>query len=324
MRRKAVLAAGAAGAIMAGLLAATLGQASPHAALARDNDSVSAVHRGSRPLAVPPVQPVDPARFSPGACVALAPTSGDRHQTVFLDAGHGGPDPGGVGVTGSGAAVSEAPVNLRIELDTAALLRARGYRVVVSRTRPTAVVRLTRAMRSGKLLSAAGVHADVAARDRCANLGRANVLIGIYMNAGAPGEAGCLTDYDASRPFAAGNRALARLLQHDVLAAMNARGWDIPDGGTRTDTGMGSFITSADLAYGHLLLLGPAKAGYFSTPSRMPGALIEPLFLTDPFEASIAASARGQHVIAAGIATAVGQYFSLSRPAPAQHPRSLS
>ena len=52
--------------------------------------------------------------------------------------------------------------------------------------------------------------------------------------------------------------------------------------------------------------------------------LIEPLFLTDPFEASIAASARGQHVIAAGIATAVGQYFSLSRPAPAQHPRSLS
>jgi N-acetylmuramoyl-L-alanine amidase len=44
----------------------------------------------------------------------------------------------------------------------------------------------------------------------------------------------------------------------------------------------------------------------------MPGALIEPLYLTDPFEASIAASARGQQVIAAGIAAAAGQYLSQS------------
>lgn len=311
IRRKPVLAAAAAGAAMAGLLAAAVSQLSTHPAAARDKDPVPAVHRDSEPPAVPAVQPVDPAVFGRGACLALTPTSGNRHQTVFLDAGHGGPDPGGVGVTEDGATISEAPVNLRIELDTAALLRARGYRVVVSRTSQTTVVRLTPAMRSGKLLSAAGVRADIAARDRCANQGWASILIGIYMDAGYGG-AGCLTDYDASRPFAAQNRALARLLQHDVLTAMNARGWDIPDGGVRTDTSMGSAITSADLAYRHLLLLGPAKTGYFSTPSRMPGALIEPLFVTDPFEASIAASARGQHVIAAGIAAAVGQYFSQS------------
>jgi N-acetylmuramoyl-L-alanine amidase len=42
----------------------------------------------------------------------------------------------------------------------------------------------------------------------------------------------------------------------------------------------------------------------------MPGALIEPLFITDPFEGSIANSARGQEVIAGGIARAVQQYFS--------------
>ena len=313
IQRKAVLAAGAAGLIMAGLLTAAIGQLAPHPAAARDKDLVPAVHRSSTPAAASTsVQPLDPAAFSRGACLAMAPTSGDRHQTVFLDAGHGGPDPGGVGATESGASVSEAVVNLRIELNTAALLRARGYRVVVSRTRSTAVVRLTPAMRSGKLLSAAGVHADVAARVRCANLAKASVLVGIYMNAGAPGEAGCLTDYDASRPFAAQNRTFAELLQHDVLTAMNSRGWDIPDAGARTDVGMGSAITSKDLAYGHLLLLGPAKAGYFRSPSQMPGALIEPLFLTDPFEASIAASSRDQQVIAGGIATAVGQYLSSS------------
>jgi hypothetical protein len=45
----------------------------------------------------------------------------------------------------------------------------------------------------------------------------------------------------------------------------------------------------------------------------MPGALIEPLFITDPFEASIADSARGQEVIARGIAGAVEQYFNAHR-----------
>lgn len=42
----------------------------------------------------------------------------------------------------------------------------------------------------------------------------------------------------------------------------------------------------------------------------MPGALIEPLFLTDPFEASIAASTLGQQVIAAGLAAGIEQYFA--------------
>jgi N-acetylmuramoyl-L-alanine amidase len=94
---------------------------------------------------------------------------------------------------------------------------------------------------------------------------------------------------------------------------MTAHGLDIPDGGVANDSGMGSALSAADESYGHLVLLGPAKPGYFSTPSRMPGALIEPLFLTDPFEASVAASSRGQHLIAAGIARAVGQYFAQAR-----------
>jgi N-acetylmuramoyl-L-alanine amidase len=42
----------------------------------------------------------------------------------------------------------------------------------------------------------------------------------------------------------------------------------------------------------------------------MPSALIEPLFITDPFEGSIAASSQGQHVIAVGLADAVEQYFA--------------
>src|ERR1700722_16391360 len=56
----------------------------------------------------PAVAAVDPSRFAKGSCMALAPTHGDRHLTVFLDAGHGGRDPGGLGETQSGKSISDA------------------------------------------------------------------------------------------------------------------------------------------------------------------------------------------------------------------------
>jgi N-acetylmuramoyl-L-alanine amidase len=260
-----------------------------------------------------------------GACVALSPTHGDNHRTVFLDAGHGGVDPGGVGTTQSGQPVAESMVNLAIELHAADLLRAKGYRVVVSRTSDTTVARLTPADMSGQNLSILGVHEDVAARDICANLANADALVGIYMDASASSSnAGSITLYDTARPFAAANQRLATLLQHDVLTAMNAQGWQIPDDGVLPDSGYGSSVgdpSAGGLAalaasYDHLMLIGPPLSGFLNTPSQMPGAVIEPLYLTDPFEGSIAANPADQQVIANGIATAVEQYLAPAPTAP--------
>ncbi|SRR5579859_1537113 len=256
--------------------------------------------------------PVDPAYFSREACELFPPLRGNRDLTVFLDAGHGGPDPGAVGVTSSGRVIVEARQTLAVVLDAMALLRDGGFTVVVSRTGAGPVARLGPGDMSGHLLTADGVRDDVAARDVCANRARASVLIGVYFNSGAAGAAGCITAYDPARPFAAASLRLAGLVQSAVLAAMNRQGWQIPDAGVASDTTLGSAVTAADAAYGHLILLGPAKRGYFTTPSLMPGTLIEPLFITDPFEASIAASARGQQVIATGLARAVGQYFAIA------------
>ena len=98
---------------------------------------------------------------------------------------------------------------------------------------------------------------------------------------------------------------------------MNAQGWQIPDDGVQPDSVEGSLVpTSSSGAiavaaanYGHVLLLGPADPGFFTTPSSMPGALIKPLFVTDPFEGTLAAGTGAQQVIAGGIARAVEQYL---------------
>ena len=267
-------------------------------------------------------QPLDASRFAAGACEAFAPTVGNRHLTVFLDAGHGGRDPGAVGVTASGRQVLEADETLRVALDTLPLLRADGYRVVLSRTRDSTVLRLAPDDVSGGELTLLGAHDDVVARDVCANLAGASVLVGIYFDASSlPQTAGSLAAYDNARPFTAANQRIATLLERDVLAALNAHGWQIPDDGVDPDEGLGSIsgspaaggLAAQAQAYDHLVLLGPAEPGYLTTPSEMPGAIIEPLYITDPFEGTIANSRAGQEAIAHGIAQAVRQFLSTSR-----------
>ena len=266
------------------------------------------------------------AIFEPGSCRSFGPTAGNRHESVFLDAGHGSIDPGSVGVTESGQTVYEATETLAVELDALALLRAAGFTVTVSRTRDSPVARPQPGDVSDGLYTDAGDLRDVASRDICADMAKAKVLVGIYFDAGAtPSNAGSITGYDADRPFAASSLRLATLVQSDVLAAMNAQGWGIPNDGVVTDNYLGGPALSAQAAaYGHLLLLGPADPGYFSTPSTMPGALIEPLFITDPFEGTLANSSVGQHVIAAGVARAIEQYVGPERDSRATRPKDMS
>jgi len=264
-------------------------------------------------------QPIDPAVFAAGSCIAFPPTVGNRDATVFLDAGHGGIDPGGVGVTQIGSTVYESQETLPVELDVMALLRAHGFRVVVSQTGDSTVLRLGPGDVSGQLLSYQGVHDEVAARDVCANDAKAKVLVGIYYNAGGSTQnAGSVTAYDAARPFSSANLALADLVQSDVLASMNAHAWSIPNDGVQADSGLGSLsgdpnaggLAGQATAYDHLMLIGPAMTGFFTTPSEMPGVIIEPLYITDPFEGTVAASTSGQTAIAQGIALAIEQFLA--------------
>ena len=67
-------------------------------------------------LSAPATEALDPKLFAKCSCEAFAPTAGNRQLTVFLDAGHGGIDPVGVGTTISGTTIDESDETLAVEL----------------------------------------------------------------------------------------------------------------------------------------------------------------------------------------------------------------
>jgi len=255
--------------------------------------------------------------YAAGSCIELQPTAGDRHTTVFLDAGHGGPDPGSTGTAPSGKVVYEKQFTLPVEMEAASMLQGDGYTVVVSRTTGGPVAALGPADLNGAILTSTGEHVETAARVRCANEAHAAVLVSIHFNAFSdPTAGGALTTYDPARPFAAANRRLALLLQRDVLGSLARAGWHVESRGVVTDTSVGApALTTAAASYGHLFVLGPYLAGFNDDPSQMPGALVEPLFITDPAETAIVQSAAGRHAIASGIASGVERFLATSRAA---------
>jgi N-acetylmuramoyl-L-alanine amidase len=253
-----------------------------------------------------------------GTCIEFNPTGPDRHQTLFIDAGHGGPDPGAVG-----EGLQEKDVTLAVALQLRDLLRADGFHVVLSRLTDTSVARLTDSQVSNGEITATGVHLDTIARIDCANASAAEALLSIHFNAFSdPSASGSEIFYDDVRPFAPANVRLATQLDTSLQAAFTAAGWQVYDRGVLSDADTGaSGLTAAADAYGRLMEIGPAKSGWNDNPSQMPGALVEPLFLTDPVEAQVAGSVAGQKVIAGGLAQGLLAYLAAPAtptPTPSQ------
>lgn len=269
-------------------------------------DARAAVSLPARALAGRPAPPPGAAQLGvsgldPSACYAYRPTAGDRGRTVFLDAGHGGPDPG---TEGSG--IREKDATLAVELALAALLRADGYRVVVSRTGDTAVTRISDADLDAGALRGSALHRDLVARIDCANAARAEALLAIHFNGfDDPSATGSETFYDSQRPFGAKSQRLAAAVEGAVVKELG-----LDDRGTTPDDQLdASTITDAGAAYGHLVELGPPLPGWVDRPSAMPGALVEPLFLTAPDEGRLAATASGQAKIARALYDGLVSYL---------------
>ena len=259
-----------------------------------------------RPTPPPASTPVAVDGLQAGACISYAPTSGESGKTVFLDPGHGGLDPGVVGEA-DGRQVEEKDLTLAVAGLLSTMLRADGYRVVLSRTADTQVAIQTASDVAAGALTASAVHKDLLMRAACANAAGASVLLSIHFDAfDDPSVGGTETFYDSARSFAPASKRLATDIQNSVVSALGSS-----DRGVWTDDQLGApTLTPSGSTYGHLIELGPASAGWVDHPSEMPGALVEPLFLTNPGEASVAASPAGQEKIATALKNGLEAYFS--------------
>lgn len=305
-RRQARRALGAAAAI--GILIGTV------ASLSADDGvgGAAAATRAVTPAPAPLARAT--SGFAAGACIAYAPLGRTNGLTVFVDAGHGGRDTGAV-VSAAGRTLREKDLTLAIARRLLGLLRQRGYRVVLSRTTGSGVTRPRAADVDGRLLTPAAIKRDIVARNVCANAARADAAVSVHLNSfDDPAVRGTETVYNANRTFSARNRTLAALLQEQVHLSLERAGLAATDRGIRTDEGAGaSALTAEAAAYGQLLLLGPAAPPWFSSPTRMPAALVEALFLTNASESRFAATPAGQLAIARGLLAGIDAYLD---PAP--------
>lgn len=245
------------------------------------------------------------AGLESGACISYPPASGRSNKTVFIDPGHGGIDPGVVASVGGRQAL-EKDAALAVANRLSDILRADGYRVVMARTRDSSVAKLSQDETADGAMKASAAHRDLLARAACANAAHAEVLLSIHFDGfDDPSVGGTETFYDAARPFSAENRRLASALQSALVAALG-----ISDRGVWSDDKLNApSLTSAGREYGYLIELGPKLAGWVDNPSQMPGALVEPLFLTNPAEARMAVDQEGQQRIALALAAGLEKYL---------------
>ncbi|HYL08763.1 MAG TPA: N-acetylmuramoyl-L-alanine amidase [Candidatus Udaeobacter sp.] len=241
-----------------------------------------------------------------GACMSFAATASATGKTVFVDPGHGGLDPGVVGSSG-GRQVLEKDATLAVATRLASLLRGDGYRVVLARTADTSAIKLSPSDSVTGSLTDGAEHRDLVTRATCANAANASVLVSIHFDGFVdPSVGGTETFYDAARPFSNDNKRLALDLQGALVTGLGTSDRGVwPDDQVNAPT-----LTTSGSAYGHLIELGPQLTGWVDDPSRMPGALVEPLFITHPQEARIAADPAGQQQMAVALEAGLQKYFS--------------
>jgi N-acetylmuramoyl-L-alanine amidase len=237
--------------------------------------------------------------------------AGQPPALAFIDAGHGGVDVGTQGTSPDGQTIYEKSVSLAIATRVGQILRQDGISAVLSRT-DDSLPGSTPAdfTPDGHLLTPDGVLRDLQRRVDRANESGVIVLLSIHLNAFTdPAVGGSETFYDSDRTFAEDNRRFAGLVQSSVVSALRETGYAEVDRGITDDSSLESDgFGTLGIPYHHLILLGPPVPGKLR-PSQMPGALSEPLFLSNPIEAGLALQPDTQQLLARAYASAIEQFL---------------
>lgn len=254
---------------------------------------------------------------------ALMPTDTPRQGqwVVVLDPGHGGDETGAV----SGPLI-ERDSNLDMARRVEAILAGRGVKVVLTRTgadRPLPAA-LTLAPETATFL-------DLQTRIAIANSARADLFVSIHSNYWVNAQPrGLEVYYNPQRGFAEQSRELAGDLIEGVADSLRTAGVDVSANAPVEDIsvadaagyqtpylvlGPSREITLAELADRGIeaaaLGLSEGDAGFRTRATRMPGALVELLYVSNPRDAALLLDSASRDAMAAGIASAVLRFLGL-------------
>ncbi len=223
-------------------------------------------------------------------------------RVIVIDPGHGGIDWGAFHTNADNKIdMKEKEVTLQLSFKTAEILRADGFKVILTRTQDELANNPARDLnQNGKV----DQDDDQLARILIANENKADLFFSIHLNSSELKNkvGGMETWYTAERPFGDQNKRFAQLVDQHTAAAMKAIGFETINRGARPDTEM------PGPADEHIFVLGPPSRNH-SEATMMPGVLTEALFVTNDNEVNVLRDPKNINLIANAYAKAVEEYF---------------
>lgn len=251
---------------------------------------------------------------SPSAVPTRVASADDGINVVCLDAGHGGRDRGYTReYSGAIPALTEANLNMQYAWDLEYVLQERGFEVVMTRDGDYEVNRGDRDVNGDgrtfkDLEPGEGDLDELQARINICNERFADLLVSMHLNGfDDPTVGGYETWYTGNRPFADQSIDFATLAFEELGNRMTAVGYPAAPRGVTDDielTVQDSHVGASD----HIIMTGPAIPGKI-VPSAMPGATIEPLFISNNADAAFLASPEGEEAIVMAYEQAIIKYF---------------
>ncbi|MCC6312859.1 MAG: N-acetylmuramoyl-L-alanine amidase [Thermomicrobiales bacterium] len=257
------------------------------------------------PIVIPPATTPTAIAVAPTAPpVPAAPLAALQGAVVCLDPGHGGADLGNVRLEDGKVVLREKDFTLAHALEIGQRLAAQGVQVVYTRTGDTEANPTNADVNSDGEVAPEGGEAhsdeldDLQARVNACNAAGADLLVSIHYN-GAENEflQGYEVWYSDERPFSDRSARFATIIHSALGEQYAAAGYDAFDKGIGIEA--------------HAVT-GPARPGKL-TPSEMPGAVVEGLFLSNADDAAFIQTPAATEAIVGAYVEAIDQYLQETR-----------
>jgi N-acetylmuramoyl-L-alanine amidase len=267
----------------------------------------------------PPPEVPPPAEQTP---IPL-PAAFARAPVVCLDPGHGGSDRGFSRFFDDGMpAMEEATLVLEQAWDLQARLEHRGYTVVMTRQTDTEVnVEGIDVNGDGRTAAHDAPRSDrnknldeFQARINLCNEAGADLLVSMHVNGYSNGNPrGPEAWFTRERAFGDKNAAFATLAYEHLKEQLVYIGYQLPEDERGVIPDSTADVQKEYSVFQHFIITGPEIPGVI-VPSKMPGAIVESLFVSNDWDASILATMDGRNAIVTAYENAITEYFEWYPP----------